>query len=180
MDAVRRRPKTVVTGAVIGVLALAGAAVAAILLTSNLSGSVSAATKTASDKLLAPAIIDESDAVECSAELVDEDEVQVNPTLYTIEAEEGAQNAPIEEGGSCTVKLRLHNDGDVPLYIDGYSGDLPEGWTANASNVPSAGTEIAPGHTVSTELTFHASEGASGGGEISGSVTTSTSPPGEG
>lgn len=178
MDAVRRHPKTVVAGAVVGVLALAGAAVAAILLTSNLSGSVSAATKTASDELLAPAVVDESGAVECSAELDGEDTVQVNPTLYTIEAEDGANGAPIEEGGFCTVELRLHNNGDVPLFIDGYGGgNLPDGWTINPSNVPPVGTEIAPGHTVSTELTFHASEGASGEGEISGSVTTSTSKP---
>lgn len=163
-----------IAGAVVGVLALAGAAVAAIVLSSSLSGQATAETRQASDELLAPAVVNEAGAVECSAKLVDEDEVQVNPTVYTIEGEDGAQGGPVAEGGSCTVKLRLHNDGEVPLYIDGYSGSVPEGWSASASDVPSTGTEIKPGHTVATELTFTANENA-GGGQISGTVKTSTS-----
>ena len=177
MSAIRNHPKTVIGGAVVGVLALAGAAIAAVLLSSSITGSVSASSATASDKLT-DVRISENDLA-CNAEIG----LGADTITFSAAADEVVTNDSTASGsdsnddlaGACTVEVDLVNTGEVPLYINDldYSDQLPHGWKFVNPNLPNG--EIAVNEKVTFAVTLEATNSAAPKGQFKASVVTSTS-----
>ena len=178
MHAIRRHPKTVLGGTVVGVLALAGAAVAAVLLTSSLTGTVSASSKTASDQLRHATVVGHDD-LDCTPTIIEKGEqIALTAAADEVVAAPG-QSAGGQTGddlsGTCTVAVDLVNTGEVPLYINGldYANQLPAEWKFVNPSLPSG--EIGVGDAVTFQVTLKATNDAAAEGQFSASVVTSTS-----
>lgn len=180
MGAIRRHPKTVVATAVVGVLALTGVAIAAILLSTSLTGQAAVDTRNAADKLTDVSVRGETDMT-CAASIIDDGEtLQVDATTFNVAPAEGQETVeePADTFGDnqCVVRATLENVGDVPLWITGHQDhNVPAGWDVQLGDVRTSA--IQPGQSVTSTLTFTNTNENPEGGSFNSTLTTSTEDP---
>lgn len=130
-DIFRTKRAKAVTGGILGLGIVGGTAVAAILLTTNITGTATVTTTstTANDLDVSVAAVSGPN-IDCATGLAvsnDNRTLTFNPKL-TIVAGGANSNAPAP-GGDCTIKVTVKNDGDKAIHLDGTSGfDMPHGW----------------------------------------------------
>lgn len=167
---IQRHRRVLTVGGIFGVIfALAGAAVAAFVLTTTISGSTAFAGGTnIADKITAVEGT-ASSTLDCKAISVagGGEAVNFNPKMIR----QSVQGTPQDyAGGECTVKATLQNTGDVPLRFKSgaLSGAGVDGWKFVPQGVP--GT-IAPGASVAVTVKVTAPANAKAG-TLTGSFTT--------
>lgn len=169
-DFIARHHRLLTIGGIFGaIFAIAGAAVAAFVLTTTISGSTAfAGGSNVADKITAVEG-SRSATLDCTAIAVagGGEAVSFNPKMIR----QSVQGTPQDyAGGECTVKATLQNTGDVPLRFKSgtLSGDGVQGWKFVPTSNP--GT-IAPGQSVTVTVKVTAPKDAKAG-TLTGSFTT--------
>lgn len=159
--------KRAVVGGVIGTtVAVGGTALAAILLTTSISGQAEINEVATKNEVSVTASSIDGSKLDCS-------NVQVSPDFKTLTFNPvltkpvGGSNAvpatvPVP-GGKCTVVLAVNNTGDVPIRVSDQSRlDGPAGWTISGFG-GSGLAPIAAGSSGTISATIEALQGATEG-----------------
>ena len=166
-----RKRKAGVVGGVIGtVVALGGGvALAAILLTTNVTGATTVTEVNTRNDIDVTASSADGSRLVCSPISIDDDNttLNLNPKLSKpVGGPNSNGTAPIA-GGTCTVKLTVKNTGDVPIRLDTVQTvvTFPQGWSVTRFEGPATGS-IAVGATAVAEADITANQDA-----VSGPIT---------
>jgi archaellum component FlaG (FlaF/FlaG flagellin family) len=148
---------------VIAVTALgAGVALAAILLTTTISGKATINEVTTSNSLDVSATSADGSALKCNVSVnEDNTQLEINPVLTKLVGGGNASGVPIP-GGECTLTIKVKNSGDTTIRVDGSSIlTVPDGWTGG----PYTGLEtpIAKGETGTVTAKITANQDAKAG-----------------
>lgn len=173
LGAVRNRPKMVLVGAVVGVVALAGAAIAAILLTTSIGGEVTATTKQARDQVTSVEVV-ESDGLQCNGWSNDGEGIVFHATATEVVGEDGSTGEDTLSG-SCDFQVSIKNVGDVPLHVESLNVDLPDGWSRELISQADDDNKFGPGESETATYRLSANDNAKSG-QITGEFTTTTDP----
>lgn len=164
-----------VPAAVVALVALAGVAVAAIMLSSAVNTDVSVAetNKDASDDITNVAVIGGED-LSCSNIVVSADGESVSLTALadktTITAEGGETSLVEDSAGYCTLQATIKNTGDVKLKVDGVSVlNAPAGWTTKQM---SGDIWLNPGDTGTFDFAVAADFGAASSGTMTAQINS--------
>ena len=156
----------------VGLSALtAGVALAAVLLTTNITGTATVKTVGTANEVAVSASAVNGSALDCSNIKINEDftTLTFNPVLTKTVNGSNSGTTPVK-GGQCTITVKVKNTGTTPIRIDQSSGiNVPEGWTKN--DPTGTGFEnIAPGAEGSVSQTIIATEAAADGGKFTGKL----------
>jgi hypothetical protein len=155
-----------------GVLVLgAGVALAAVLLTTNITGTATVKTVGTSNAISVAASSVNGSALDCSNLKVSDDftSLAFNPVLTKTVNGSNSGTTPVT-GGACTITLSVKNTGTSTIKLDGTSGfSVPTGWSI--SNLAGAAlSPIAPGATATASATLTATQAAADGGTFGGKL----------
>ncbi len=161
-----RKRKTATVVGLIGaaVLGAGGVALAAILLTTNITGTATVNEVNTANDLDVTATSADGSQLKCNVNISDDNKtLTFNPVLTKPVGGSNSSGAPIA-GGDCTVTLTVKNIGNTVIKLDGSSGitQFPAGWTAT----PIAGNALNPipaGATATATIKVTATQSAVGG-----------------
>lgn len=173
----RRHRKATAIGGAVGAFALAGTAVAAVMLSTPISGTASA-TETqvqASDTLLGGSNTGATDQEDLACSVAVEDggeSLEINATAdkKIVVGENGDETVIDDRAGTCRIFVTVKNTGDVPLVVTDFSldGNVP-GWTL--TEVSPNNDQLAPGESKFVNAELSASDSAESG-SFSGQIVT--------
>jgi hypothetical protein len=154
------------------VLVGGGVALAAILLTTNITGTAKVNTVGTSNAITVVPSVSNGSALNCSDLKVSPDfkTLTFNPVLTKTINGSNSGTDPVK-GGDCTITLNVKNTGTSTIKVDGSSGfTVPnEGWEITALT-GDALNPIQPGTTASVSATLKATEAAKDGGTFGGKL----------
>lgn len=149
-----------VIGAIAGAVfaAVGGAAIAAIMLNTTVTGSTSYADASASMEVTSVSVGEQKGGVTCAATKLGGNAVKVDPKVKRITG--GGDNATVP--GSCVITMNLKNTGSEPLTLAAFKfdGAAPAGWTLVD---PKGSTKLAAGATGTVSATVTANDKAGQG-----------------
>ncbi len=160
----RKRKVSAVVGIVTAAaLAAGGVALAAILLTTNVTGTATVNEVDTSNDIEVAASSVSGSRLDCSGVEIDADNVTLtlNPALTKpVAGPHPTRTAPIA-GGVCTITLTVTNTGDVPIRLDAGQtvAQFPTGWAVTRFEGPATGS-IAVGATAVAEADITAAQNA--------------------
>jgi hypothetical protein len=143
-----------------GLLGLSTFAFAAFAITTTISGSTAFADSSAAIKVTAASVSDQTGGVTCTAKVIKDDGVQVEPKVKRVKS--GSQTATVP--GSCKISLALHNTGTEALELSGasFTAGPPSGWALPWSSFSGA-TKLAGGASGTVSGVVTANEAATSG-----------------
>lgn len=147
----------------IGLTALsAGVALAAILLTTTITGQTTIKQISTSNDVDVTATSENGSALKCNVVLSNDDtSLQINPELTKQVGGGNASGVPIP-GGTCTLTFTVRNTGDTTIKVDSTSDlILPAGWSKGP--IEGLQTPIAKGETGTITAVITANEDATEG-----------------
>jgi hypothetical protein len=166
-----RKRKVITVAAIAGtILGAAGVALAAILLTTNITGQASVSTVNTANDLDVTASAVNGSQLDCSDINVSSDNTTLtfNPKLTKPAGGSNASNVPVP-GGTCTINLAVKNTGDTVIKLDQSSTvTAPAGWNITALTGNALGS-IQPNATANATATLSAT-GAAVAGPVGGKL----------
>lgn len=161
---VNRHRKGVIAGTVgAGVVAAAGTAAAAILLSTSVSGQLAfAQNNVQASYSVAAAVTGETD-LDCTVVTATQNELQVDATADSTSI--NGQPQADDLSGSCTVEVTLTNTGQATLKVIGSNVTTPAGWHYSLVGDTDGDNNsvFAPGEVESAEYKLTVDNGATTG-----------------
>jgi NPCBM-associated, NEW3 domain of alpha-galactosidase len=155
-----------------GVLVLgAGVALAAVLLTTTISGKATVKTIGTSNSISVTASAANGSALDCSSLSVSRDftTLSFNPVLTKTVNGSNSGTTPVT-GGDCTITLNVTNTGTSTIQLDGTSAfTVPDGWSVTPLS-GNALSPILPGASASVSAKLTATQAAADGGTFGGKL----------
>jgi len=167
--------KKVIAGVSAALLAGTGVAVAAVVLTSDFTGTATAQTNTenASDRIESVSVAEEN-GVECTVQNVTNEGFRLDAkATETVVKGEGGTTDTIESlAGNCVVTMKLKNTGEVPLEVKNAKlTQAPSGWSIVDLHGTGKNVTFQPEQTVTVQGTLKATDSAETG-QLKGEVLT--------
>lgn len=154
------------------VLAGGGVALAAILLTTDITGTAKVNVVGTSNAITVVPSVANGSALNCSDLTVSPDfkTLTFNPVLTKTINGSNSGTDPVK-GGDCTITLKVKNTGTNPIRVDSVSSKLtaPAGWKITAFS-GNALAPIQPGVEASVSATLTATEDAKTGDQFGGKL----------
>lgn len=161
----RRHWRKATVGGVLSTLGITGAAIATVVLTTAVTGSVSINEQHVSDNVRSVKVTGGA-GITCSVSKQDAETFAIDATLVQVVGENG-QKEPAR-GGYCNLTVVLKNNGDLPVKATGAYMNAPEGWSLELRNTPT----IEPSKLGSVQVRLTAAAGADQGNFEGGIETT--------
>lgn len=161
----RKRKTATVFGLITAAaLGAGGVALAAILLTTNITGAATINDVDTANDVEVSASAASGSQLDCSNIKISPDNatLEFNPVLNKPKGGGNASGVPIA-GGDCTITLQVSNVGDTSIRLDGSSKVTgPKGWIIGTPTGPALGT-IASGKTATATIPIKANQDAEAG-----------------